>query len=80
MNDRPLPAIVAALVASIDGRSEPQTDFTVRGLVRGSWPGGTADRTLPAAAEWLRRWGPGNVERSYFEDCSCAAGRCAVCN
>lgn len=37
------------------------------------------DQTQPAAREWVRRWTP---ERAGAElpDCSCDAGRCAVCN
>ena len=42
-------------------------------------PGGSADRTEPAALEWVRRWGPGRLTASPL-DCSCEQGRCAVCN
>jgi hypothetical protein len=43
------------------------------------WPGGTGDRTDPAALEWLPRWRP---ERGapVPPGCSCPIGRCAVCN
>ncbi len=80
MSDQPLPALVASLVATIDGRSEDKTDFTVQALLRESWPGGVADHSLPAAMDWVRRWGPDGPDRSYFEACSCTAGRCGVCN
>jgi hypothetical protein len=46
---------------------------------RHCWPGGHADRTTPAALEWVRRWGPRGVKPAT-PDCSCAHGRCAVCN
>jgi hypothetical protein len=43
------------------------------------WPGGTADRTEPAARHWLRRWGPARGT-AMLPACSCATGHCAVCN
>ena len=48
-------------------------------LIDLSWPGGTADRTQPAALEWLRRWRP---QRTAFtpRECACAVGRCSACN
>jgi hypothetical protein len=42
------------------------------------WPGGS-DRTVPAALDWLRRWGPGGA-RPLPLACGCAHGRCDVCN
>jgi hypothetical protein len=43
------------------------------------WPAGLADRSDPAALEWLRRWRPAR-SLSALPACSCAAGRCMVCN
>jgi hypothetical protein len=80
MDDQPRPALVAALVETLDRRTTPQTDFVMRALMRGAWPGGHADRRDPAAVEWVRRWAPARAQRSFMDDCSCAAGRCAVCN
>jgi len=37
------------------------------------------DRTEPFAREWVRRWGPVRLGAA-LPDCSCDAGRCAVCN
>lgn len=37
------------------------------------------DHTKPAAREWVRRWGPARLGAT-LPDCSCAAGRCPVCN
>jgi hypothetical protein len=48
-------------------------------LLNESWPGGPSDRREPAAARWVRRWGPALTVAS-LPACSCAAGRCAVCN
>lgn len=80
MHDQPHPAMIAELVDSIDARSPQQADLIVRGLLRGWWPGGLADRTSPAAAEWVRRWHLTSEDHEYRPDCSCVAGRCRVCN
>jgi hypothetical protein len=45
-------------------------------LLRGA---STADRTLPAARDWVRRWGPSRTA-AIVPDCSCAVGRCGLCN
>jgi hypothetical protein len=80
MHDQPRPAIVAALVEAIDSRAPDQTDWMIRALVRGAWPGGHADRSDPMAVHWVRRWGPARMQQGYMGDCSCMQGRCAVCN
>ena len=48
-------------------------------IAGGLWPGGTGDRTDPAALKWVRRWRP---ERAapVLPICSCPIGRCALCN
>jgi hypothetical protein len=76
----PRPDLIAALVESIDERTEAQSDAVTAALVRASWPGGVCDRLEPPALEWVRRWGPARVVGRLLEDCSCADGRCAVCN
>jgi hypothetical protein len=43
------------------------------------WPGGCADRSEPAALKWLRRWRPTSSAVSP-PACSCATGRCRICN
>jgi hypothetical protein len=43
------------------------------------WPGGSEDRSHKAALEWVRRWRPERV-RTETPVCSCATGRCALCN
>jgi hypothetical protein len=40
---------------------------------------GRADRSLPAAAEWLRRWRPQRLT-APAPSCTCGVGRCALCN
>jgi len=49
---------IAAIIASIDGRSDADAARLTDGLLASSWPGGCADRHSPSAAEWVRRWGP----------------------
>jgi uncharacterized protein YgbK (DUF1537 family) len=73
------PEFVAAHIAALASRSLRDTDALMTDLARRSWPGGSADRSEPAALEWVRRWGPGRLTASPL-DCSCAQGRCAVCN
>ena len=71
---------VAAIVASIAGRTPPETEQLASRLRARCWPGGSyEDLSKPSAMQWLRRWGP---KREIAEplDCSCARGRCAFCN
>jgi hypothetical protein len=45
------------------------------------WPGGPADRSQPAALEWVRRWRPRHpVGHGSIPACGCPSGRCLVCN
>jgi hypothetical protein len=48
-------------------------------ILAACWPGGSADRSERAALAWVRRWRP---ERAgvTLPACSCATGRCGVCN
>jgi hypothetical protein len=43
------------------------------------WPGGASDRTEPVARGWVQRWGPNLLGEVAF-DCTCAEGRCTLCN
>jgi hypothetical protein len=49
---------LAAIIESIDTRSEQDGRRLAHGILLQAWPGGHADRHRPAAAEWVRRWGP----------------------
>jgi len=69
---------VPSIVASIEGRSAPETERLIEMLERWCWPGG-ADRSERGALEWVKRWGPSRITAQPFE-CSCVHGRCAVCN
>jgi hypothetical protein len=43
------------------------------------WPGGPEDRTERAALDSLRRWRPEHTA-AKLPVCSCATGRCVLCN
>jgi hypothetical protein len=42
--------------------------------------GSPVDSFHPAALEWVRRWRPAAVSVAAVPACSCAVGRCGVCN
>jgi hypothetical protein len=48
-------------------------------LLRACWPGGSADRSERAALAWIARWRPERTG-APIPACSCATGRCDVCN
>jgi predicted DNA-binding ribbon-helix-helix protein len=70
---------VGAIVTEIAERTEPETDRLASMLRTWCWPGGAADRREPSALEWVRRWRPARMSAEPL-DCSCARGRCALCN
>jgi hypothetical protein len=69
---------VAQIVAEIEGRTPREAEALATRLSTRCWPA-ASDRHVPAAAEWVRRWGPNRQAASPL-DCSCAAGRCPQCN
>jgi len=66
-------------IRSISARSDPATSQLISTMLRRCWPGGASDRSESAALEWVRRWGPRRIAPPV-PTCSCAAGRCQVCN
>lgn len=70
---------IAAHLESIAGRDRFETDRLLGQTVGRCWPGDTADTHEPAAIEWVRRWRP-RGPLPVLAGCSCAAGRCLVCN
>ena len=69
---------VAQIVAEIEGRTARDSAALAAHLSARCWPE-SSDRRVPAALEWVRRWGP-NRQTADPLDCSCALGRCAFCN
>jgi hypothetical protein len=43
------------------------------------WPGGSEDRSERAAREWFREWHTEMIA-TELPACSCATGRCILCN
>jgi hypothetical protein len=70
---------IAMYVESVSTRAQTDTDRLISAMLRSCWPGGTSDRTESGALEWVRRWGPRAVG-AMPPVCSCADGRCPVCN
>ena len=56
-----------------------ETERLLADLVGYSWPGGTQDRTDPAARGWLRHFQAIRPIVAAAE-CTCQAGRCSSCN
>jgi hypothetical protein len=79
MGAKPGDPEVVAHIESIWTRAQSDTDRLVTAMLRDCWPGGTGDRTETVALEWVRRWGPRRVG-PIQSACSCAVGRCRVCN
>jgi hypothetical protein len=63
----------------IDSLAAAEHSLVAGGAIDACWPGGPADRSEPAALEWVRRWRPDRTEAT-LPLCSCWAGRCPVCN
>ena len=61
------------------GRQGSEARLVAARVLHACWPGGFDDRTEPAALGWIRRWRPAKAGATV-PVCSCASGRCAVCN
>jgi hypothetical protein len=66
-------------IESVARRDEHRTLEAITHIVRVCWPGGPSDRIERGAVEWVRRWRP-TVIGAALPACSCADGRCALCN
>jgi hypothetical protein len=79
MEDQPFRARAEAHIAAFARRTAADHDRLAEILRSRCWPGGPGDRTEPAARAWVRRWGPA-CRHAVALECTCAHGRCAVCN
>jgi len=70
---------IAAHIESVSSRAQPDTVRLLAAMLCFCWPGGIGDRSEPAALEWVRRWGPRRAG-PVLPVCSCAVGRCRLCN
>jgi hypothetical protein len=66
-------------IATVIARDDAETQSLIRRFQRACWPGGSHDRIEPSARNWLQRWRPASAA-GPVPSCSCAHGRCAVCN
>lgn len=66
-------------ILAIATRTTQDDDELRERLLRAAWPGGPADRTQPAALEWVRRW-RATRGTPLEPSCTCTAGRCTGCN
>jgi hypothetical protein len=73
------PRFVAAHVRDLAQRSRADDDKFAGLMLRWAWPAGHDDRFDPIGIDWDRRWAPYSVAAEPLE-CSCAEGRCTVCN
>ena len=71
--------LVAALIETVATWTDADKDRLASMLGAHCWPGGILDRTNPRGRESVRRWQPGGTLPA-IPACSCARGRCAVCN
>ncbi|HEU4977851.1 MAG TPA: hypothetical protein VFT42_03050 [Solirubrobacteraceae bacterium] len=78
MDERPRDPL-HRLIAAIARRSDAEAHALASTLAQRCWPVTTADRDEPLARDWLRRWSPRSAPLPP-PACSCAHGRCAVCN
>jgi hypothetical protein len=60
-------------------RGTPDALSLISRLRRACWPGGSEDRTQPGALPWVRQWHPVGLGAT-LSACSCASGRCVLCN
>jgi hypothetical protein len=65
-------------IAAVTARDAAATLTLIGRIQRACWPGG-GDRTEPSALRWLERWRPARAA-GPVPLCSCAHGRCGVCN
>jgi hypothetical protein len=71
--------LVTALIETVATWTDADKDRLASMLARHCWPGGFLDRHDPSDREQLRRWRPGGASPA-MPSCSCARGRCTVCN
>jgi hypothetical protein len=71
--------LVTALIETIATWTDADKDRLASMLGTHCWPGGVPDRQESAGMEPLRHWRPGGPSPA-MPACSCARGRCTICN
>jgi hypothetical protein len=69
---------IALHVGSIANRSEHEARRLAAAVADRCW-NRYGERSVPAAREWLRLWGPERAATTP-PTCSCRVGRCMLCN
>jgi hypothetical protein len=71
--------LITALIETVAMWSDTDRHRLAAMLGSHCWPGGILDRREPRSVESLRDWRPGGPVPA-LPACTCARGRCAVCN
>lgn len=79
MTDHPSDPRIAEHIEWIAARGAPDTEQLVAAMLRHCWPDASGGRSEPEARDWVRRWGPHRAD-ALIPECSCAEGRCRICN
>ncbi|MEA2247285.1 MAG: hypothetical protein QOH46_1814 [Solirubrobacteraceae bacterium] len=79
MDDRRFRPLLEAMIESVGTRTDAQAEQLTTALGNRCWPGGSSDHTVPTGRDWVRRWGPRRLGPVALH-CSCAQGRCRLCN
>jgi hypothetical protein len=66
-------------IAQVAKRDDASRQRLIARIAERCWPGGTGDRVEPVALHWLRHWRPAQSV-APLPVCTCASGRCGVCN
>ena len=66
-------------IADVGARGEAETSFLSSRIQRACWPRGVGDRMEPYARRWRAHWRPARAA-GPVPACSCARGRCLICN
>jgi hypothetical protein len=78
VSNDPRVRLIAVHIRSIAAQAEPGGERLASAIIRRCRSAGE-DRTAAAARDWVRRWGPHRLA-SLQLPCTCAVGRCRVCN
>jgi hypothetical protein len=79
MDRRHNQTLITALIETVASWSDADRNRLASMLGSQCWPGGPVDHQEPGGMEPLRHWRPGGIAPA-LPLCSCAAGRCHVCN
>jgi hypothetical protein len=79
VDEPPREIAIAAHVEAIATQTHRSGTHLAYALARRSWPSGSADRLDHVGVAWVKRRGLVQTPVAPIE-CTCATGRCLVCN